>query len=282
MLINKELFYKEMERLNCNIPKTYIINSKDDVRKAVTKESLPLIIKPKYMFDDDFHKNFNSKILKIFSIEKYTSLEDKIENMHDKIIIQKLIAGDKNVAVYGYYKENAFYSYCMVDKDLMSSWGTTIVGHSIENMKLKKYAEGILRKLNYEGFAELEFIYDSVDQEFKLLEINCRPVQWCRLCNKVTNPIESIPLQILNGDFNCNSDKVTYIKDKYIFYERGLIEAFQEDKVSLKDISKYIRYPKYFSMYWDIRDLIPSIRYRLSFLKALLKAVLKMKLVKVR
>jgi hypothetical protein len=45
----------------------------------------------------------------------------------------------------------------------------------------------------------------------------------------------------------------------------------------MKDIYKYIRYPKYVSMYWDIKDLLPSIRYRLSFLKALIKAVMKKK-----
>jgi predicted ATP-grasp superfamily ATP-dependent carboligase len=273
MLINKGTFYKEMQNLNINIPKTYIINSKSDLREILTKDKLPLIVKPKYMFDGEFHKNFNSKILKLVNENDLKKVEDKIESMFDKIIIQSLIKGDKNLAVYGYFKEKIFYSYCVIDKDLMSSWGTTIVGHTVENIELTKYAEDILRKLNYEGFAELEFIYDSEDNEFKLLEINCRPVQWCRVCSKVTNPIEAVPIKILNGNYYNNIIKITLIKEKYIFYELGLIELLKVDKINLKYIYKCIRDSQYISMYWDWKDLIPSIRYNFSFLKSLFKAV---------
>ncbi|MFL0267496.1 hypothetical protein [Candidatus Clostridium radicumherbarum] len=275
LLINKEAFYVKMEDLNIIIPKTYKITIKDDLKDLINSEAMPLIIKPKYMFDKEFHEYFGSKILKILNLEDYRRLEKKLEIIYDKVIIQRLIKGNKNVAVYGYFKNNAFDAYCVIDKDEMSSWGTTIIGHSIENIKLKKYAESILCKIDYEGFAELEFIYDTEDESFKLLEINCRPVQWCRLCSKVTYPIESIPIQIINDNFNNDRAKQNLPAKYYIFYEMGTLELLQAGKIGFKDIYKYIRKPEYISMYWDSKDIIPSIRYRLSFLKTFLKIVIK-------
>ncbi|WP_155274915.1 hypothetical protein, partial [Clostridium novyi] len=254
------------------IPTTYYLKSNEQLESIINTEGFPIIIKPYNMFDNEFHRLFNNKVLKIFNDKEYNMYKEKIKSIFSKVIVQPMIQGE-NIAIYGYFKDDKFISWCGCKKDYMSSWGTTVIGHSMMNNDLYVYSKDILSKIGYEGFAELEFIYDTKNKRYVILEINSRPVQWCRLCSKVTKPIEIIPFEVIN---KCKFGQTYDIKENInIYYETGLIELYDTNKIEFKDIFKYIFNSQSISMFMDIKDMKPSIRYLLTFIKSLIKSIIK-------
>jgi predicted ATP-grasp superfamily ATP-dependent carboligase len=270
LLINKELFYKKMTMLDIKIPKTSFINSVEHVEELFCTAEYPVIVKPKTMFNKMFFQLFHTKVIKIHSLGEYYEYKTSLIQVYDSIIVQEFIEGPV-FSIYGYYN-NGFFSYCTFKRDYSDLFGTSVLGHSIESEELKLYAEQILSQIHYDGFAELEFIYDKQDQYYKLLEINSRPTQWCRLLKYAAKTVESIPLEMINSsNYYHTGESVEVKKDISIYYEGGLLELVKNKDLTFKEMTKCILRKNSVSMYYDKKDLIPSLKYRLQFIKSLIK-----------
>jgi predicted ATP-grasp superfamily ATP-dependent carboligase len=55
----------------------------------------------------------------------------------------------------------------------------------VKNEDIEQLSERFLRGVNFLGISEIEFMYDSFDGEYKLLEINPRPWKWHSIVNKL-------------------------------------------------------------------------------------------------
>ena len=271
LLINKSSFYLKMKELNISIPETFFIKEKSELDYAVQSAGYPFVVKPYLMEDDDFHKIFNNKILKVYDENDYKNYKEGLVRIYDKILIQKYAAG-YNIAVYGYFNEGEFISSCEILKDFMDKYGTTVIGHSKNMPGLRNYSKQILNKISYSGFAELEYIYNETKDEYKLIEINTRPVQWCRLCRYTVPAIEDIPAKILENIDVCRGYNVK--KNVYIYNEIGLANLYREKRISKEEISKLLKDKNAVSMIYDKNDLKPSILNRFYFYLKLIRGMI--------
>jgi D-aspartate ligase len=62
-----------------------------------------------------------------------------------------------------------------------AGFGTTCLARALDQPVLEQHAVAILQRLGYYGIAEVEFLRDPRDGEFKLLDINTRPWKWVGL-----------------------------------------------------------------------------------------------------
>src|SRR6478609_8970332 len=62
-----------------------------------------------------------------------------------------------------------------------AGFGTTCLAKAIAEPELEAHAISVLQRLGYYGIAEVEFLRDPRDGEFKLLDINTRPWKWVGL-----------------------------------------------------------------------------------------------------
>ena len=272
LMINKKNFYTRMKELNVSIPDTFFIKEKYEIDSIVQNTGYPFIVKPYLMDDSNFRKSFKNKILKIYDENEYVKYREDLIKIYDTILIQKYVKGS-NVAIYGYFNKGNFISSCEIFKDYIDKDGTTVIGHSKNMLLLRNYSKQILINLNYEGFAEMEYIYDEKNSAYKLIEINTRPIQWCRLCKYVAISVEDIPLKSFkNEDLNrsCNSKN-----NVYIYNEIGMVELYREKKITLSQILKLIKNKNAVSMFYDEKDLVPSVIYRFHFYVKLIKEMIK-------
>lgn len=272
LMINKKSFYTKMKEINVNIPETFFIKEKYEIDSIVQNTGYPFVVKPYLMDDSNFKKSFKNKILKLYDENEYIKYREDLIKIYDTILIQKYVGGS-NIAVYGYFYKGNFISSCEIFKDYMDKNGTTVIGHSKNMPLLRNYSKQILMNLDYEGFAEMEYIYDEKNSEYKLIEINTRPIQWCRLCKYASISVEDIPLRGLkNEDLNRSYN---FKNNVYIYNETGMVELFRERKITFSQIFKLIKNKNAVSMFYDEKDLLPSVIYRFRFYAKIIKGMIK-------
>jgi hypothetical protein len=163
MVRNKEMFLKFCISNDFIIPKIY---SKKDFN-SLKKNFRPLVIKPKL--------SSGAVGLKFLNIKKDLDILDKIE--FNKFLLQEKINNSSKV----------FGAFFLFDKGKMISYygherirtypltgGVTLYSKICFNEKLKEIGRRLLEKLNWSGFAMIEFLYDSKDDKFKIIELNPR------------------------------------------------------------------------------------------------------------
>lgn len=261
--IDKNLFYNLMKEKNIVIPKTIFVNKENDLVYIKQNFKFPIILKPNKMYNKIFRNVFGDKYYKIDSYDELQSFKNDILKLYGDLIIQECVNYKKSLCVYGFFNKE-FKKVNVLKKDLLGEGGTTVLGHLVKDENIVYLSNNILKNIDYNGFAELEFLYDEDNKEYKLLEINTRPVQWCSITKYVNNSCEIYPFD--------ESDKLKVKnKDIYIYYESGLIELYKQKKISLNKFLKIMFGYKYKSMFSDYKDLRPTIRYKLRCLKQILK-----------
>jgi predicted ATP-grasp superfamily ATP-dependent carboligase len=178
---NKKHTYTLAEEIGIPVPKTYYPEHEDEL-PALNLE-YPVILKPAVIAN--FIPAANIKAIKIDNrgdlIRKYRYMASIIDP--SEIMVQELlIGGTKNL-----------YSYCSFFRDgeakarIMArrlrqhpmDFGTaTTFAVTCRIPELEEYAVSFLRKIDYYGLSEVEFMFDERERTFKLIDINTRTWAW--------------------------------------------------------------------------------------------------------
>ena len=173
--------YEIAEKNGISIPKTYNKYSlglllEEDLR-------YPVIIKPSIR--DHFYPRFKTKAFRVNNKEELIKIYKRVNQTitSDEILVQDFIpGGPRNL-----------YSYCPFFKNGKVIAGLAAnrtrqhpmeFGHAstyvelVDIPELKSVAEKFLNLINYYGIAEVEFMRDPRDNQYKLLEVNPRIWGW--------------------------------------------------------------------------------------------------------
>ncbi|HHS13731.1 MAG TPA: ATP-grasp domain-containing protein [bacterium] len=178
---DKRETYKQAAKLGIPIPQTFFPGSFDDLEDS--NIPFPAVVKPAVM--RPFFRKTGKKVFPAYSRDElrraYASAAAVIPS--SEIIVQELIP---DVAAN-------LFSFCPFFKNTKSVAGITaqrLRQHPMDfgqastyveivNIPLlKKISEKFLRSIDYYGLAEVEFIRDPRDEQFKMLEINPRIWGW--------------------------------------------------------------------------------------------------------
>ena len=160
---DKSLFSKFCEENSLAIPKEY------DYDSLVKESFLPsnLIIKPRS----------GSGSIGIKFIDSKEQLLKNCDLDFDRYIIQERLANAQDIEG-GFFlcdkgKLITYYGHKRI-RTYPISGGVTIYSKCQLNEDLKKMGSELLKKLHYSGIAMVEFLYDTKDDSYKIIEVNPR------------------------------------------------------------------------------------------------------------
>lgn len=178
--IKKET-YQVAEKNGIPIPKMYNTNSLN--RLVESDLQYPLVIKPSIR--DHFYNKTRIKAFRINNKEELIKTYQQVRDVIDpeEILVQDFIPGGPT----------NLYSFCPFFKDGKVITGVAgrrarqhpmDFGHAstyvelVDIPELRSLAEKFLGLINFYGIAEVEFMQDPRDNEYKLIEVNPRVWGW--------------------------------------------------------------------------------------------------------
>jgi D-aspartate ligase len=177
----KRKTYEVAQKNGISFPKLY---EKYSLEQLLEEDiHYPVIIKPSIR--DHFFPKFKKKAFRVNNrkelIKTYQRVNSVIDS--DEILIQDLIpGGSKNLYSYCPFFKNGKVIIGMAGKrgrQHPMEFGHASTYVELANIpELKSITEKFLRSIDFYGIAEVEFMQDPRDNQFKLLEVNPRVWGW--------------------------------------------------------------------------------------------------------
>ena len=253
---NKRLTYKLASDLEIAIPKTWMADNWNELNDMDI--TYPCIIKPAVM-----HTFYSQTKQKVFVCKNKSELRANYERAlklipHQEIIVQDIIPGTSEHQ----------YSVCFMfdgQKPLVTLAARRARQHPPDFGNATTYAETvdipqvvergikILKKVNFSGVCEVEFKFDTRDNDFKFLEVNPRTWKWHSIAEKSNSPI-------LMSLYNYTYDLEPVIKndqDEATFRHLATdIPTMIKMRLSKMNYSKTKKNTKF--AVWNSKDLAPA------------------------
>ncbi|MDF0725701.1 hypothetical protein PY093_03110 [Cytobacillus sp. S13-E01] len=181
-ILNKKHLYKKAEELNIPIPKTWYPEEWESKEELTEALPYPCIVKP--VEQRSFYDAFGVKVFEIENKEKLLTTLSKVAG--HGVVIQEIIGESLSdffslcsyVGINGSVK-GAFVGQKIEQYPISFGTGCLVISKYIES--IVKDGSEILEILSYQGISESEFIFDSRDHTYKLLDINTRTWKWIDL-----------------------------------------------------------------------------------------------------
>jgi predicted ATP-grasp superfamily ATP-dependent carboligase len=156
------------------IPATYCPQSFEELDALSEELKFPVIVKPRYTFDSNFPGK-NAQFLCFDSLLRFF----EHHNVLGSAIVQNIVpSGDGDIIVLASYSDSrsavkAMYSGRKL-RQYLPDYGATSFGISEPIPTLVKQTRQFLEKIQYRGFAMIEFAQNRSDGNFYFLELNTR------------------------------------------------------------------------------------------------------------
>ncbi|MBA7630451.1 D-aspartate ligase [subsurface metagenome] len=259
---NKKLTYQLATELEIPIPKTYFPNKPEDIREFDL--SFPFIIKPAIV--KKFYNVFGKKVFVVNNETELKEFYDRTVEVipTEEILFQEYIPGGSAVQ----------YSFCPMFKEgkvLTRIMARRLRQHPIdfghastfvETVKIPELEETgskFLKAINYYGIAEIEYMKDPRDGQYKLLEINPRLWGWHTISRKagVNLPYHFFQ-DILGNEVQSNGylEGIKWVR--MITDIPTVVKEIFKRKMSVKDYIHSLAGEKEYAV-WSLSDPLPMI-----------------------
>jgi len=264
---NKIKTYKIAEKIGIPIPHSFFPRSLEEVIYKANDLKYPVVIKPAIMHT--YYTTTGKKMIKcnsskelIVGYKEFT----KIIPLDEVIIQEMLPGGPQNLYSFGSFCDGekvwASLTANRIRQKPMDFGISTTFAQSVAVEEIENLAKRLLSQINYFGISEVEFMFDPLANEYKLLEINPRTWKWHSIANilgvDLLKPMLNIWLQIPNVE---NHNKIVGV---------GWIERLTDFFVFAKELSrgrmgvgqylKSLKIPKE-SAVFKLNDPLPAIMY---------------------
>lgn len=246
-LPNKKIFNRGYDKgnsiqyakeVNVDTPETYIV---DDVKELENENlSYPLIIKPRI---GSGSRGF--KICKSWNELFYQ--HKKISSEYGKLLIQEYIPYGGELGVYTLFNQDSKPRALSVQKRLRSyphSGGPSTLRKTIKDEKSKKavkQAFKLLKSMEWQGVAMVEFRIDARDGSLKLMEVN--PRFWGSLQLSILAGIDFPYLlyeMLMDGDVKPAMDYKADVRCRWLL--PGDILWYMTSPHKLKNLKKFMNF----------------------------------------
>ncbi|MBK7490501.1 MAG: hypothetical protein IPI74_12070 [Bacteroidales bacterium] len=262
LIYNKKNLLDMATELGVARPTTFYFNRTDEKIPADLK--FPVITRGR--FGLSFFKAMKAKALMAETTEELREQLSHIDRVigPDKTLTQTVISFD------GTNRTVSFTAFC-TDGEIRCWWagrklrehpwrfGTATYAESIECEECLESTTRLIRKLNYCGICEVEYIRDPTDNNYKLIEINARTWLWVGLAKACGVDYALMAYRYVNGLENTFPDDyvkgvkwINYLTDTW--FSLGAMFSGRMKPGEYFTSFKGKRIPAVFS--W--RDIIPS------------------------
>lgn len=168
---NKEKTFKFADKVGIPIPKTFYPQNLDELGEVAKELSFPVVVKASYGAGSRgvFYVNTKKKLIDFFS--KYFSSGEC--DGTKRSMVQELIRGFGCgfFSIFDRGEPKAIFMHKRI-REYPITGGPSTMAESYYHPRLKELGLKLLRELNWNGVAMVEFKFDKKDNEFKLMEIN--------------------------------------------------------------------------------------------------------------
>jgi predicted ATP-grasp superfamily ATP-dependent carboligase len=182
--ICKDKFYEYLAEREIPHPRSFkpdFINTHLD--RVDELLSFPFLLKPAQ--SHTFVDRFQAKVFEIRNRTDFAQFYRLARDSQLEMLAQEMIPGEQFYMIYFYISRNretiAAAGFRKV-RQSPADYGTGSLVESFWDEKLITQTLSFLQSLNYTGVGELEYKYDPLQNEYKILEINARTVTFNRLC----------------------------------------------------------------------------------------------------
>jgi len=164
-----------------NSPTTFVIKNKEDLHQIKPKLTFPGIVKPQY--PGAVSKKIIPKVLKINDFDELNVLSEKIFPTAVPLFFQELIPGGSDCIFFvgGYFSRNEADNLLFIGRKSLEMpvlGGSTTYATLEWNQIVLNAAKKIVKSIDYQGLADIEFKYDYRDGKYKIIEVNPRIGRW--------------------------------------------------------------------------------------------------------
>lgn len=262
--IAKDQFYECMAERKIAHPKSYPLDFVNKNIGCVEKYlSFPFLLKPvcSHLFVDQFQ----TKLFEVRSRKEFARFYHIIKENKMAMIAQELIPGNYFYMAYFYISKNretkAMAGFRKV-RQSPADYGTGSLVESFWDENLVNRALELLESLGYNGIAEVEYKYDPLQKQYKLLEINARSITFNRLSAAIGADMEYLSyLDALGGLDSRQVLTPQALHLKWLDFTKdipGVILLKKEKKISLPGILKSYKGLK-MDGYFALDDLSPFL-----------------------
>jgi predicted ATP-grasp superfamily ATP-dependent carboligase len=240
-IIDKKLCYIQAHKIDIPAPKVIFPDSVQSLLERKSELSYPCILKPHQT--PNFSSIFRKKVLIVSSLEEL--IEKFAEARHHglDVMVSEIIPGrDSDLYHYRSYIDNqgsVLAEMCTQKlRQHPPEFGVACASKTIPMIQeIRHLALKLLRHLSYQGESSVEFKLDKRNNQYKLMEINIRPVL----------PELHFVAAGINFPFITYSDLVEDLKTKNLGYDTDIywihnftdiwefLKNFWFKKISLKD-----------------------------------------------
>lgn len=238
-LVNKREFSQLLSTLKIPCPKTCLPRDLDELQSIGQEIGYPFVIKPVY--SAQFQDEFKCKCILVDSREALQHTLDRLKGRNLEVIIQEMVPGEDLYSLYTYFdKYSNPVAICGYDKlrQFPLDFGSGSLCKTTWRELPINLAIQTLRSVNYYGTAEVEFIRDPRDGEYKMLEINTRTTHQNRLPPACGIDIDYISYLDATGQLTTAAlnpeDDVFWIDD--FFDVISCLIRLKRKKLKLKDL----------------------------------------------
>lgn len=177
----KKNTYQLAEKNGIPIPVTYYPDSLEDLVELSL--NYPLVIKPSIR--DNFYSKVKIKAFRINNKEELVKIYEYVCSIIEpsEVLVQELIPGGPShlYSFCPFFKNGEVITSIMARRTRqhpMDFGHASTFAELVDIPEIQKIAEKFLGLINYYGFAEVEFMQDPRDGNYKLIEVNPRVWGW--------------------------------------------------------------------------------------------------------
>ncbi len=277
ILYNKKLVFKLANDSNIPTPKTWYLEEIETIHKLPLK--FPVIVKP--LSKGVFHKITKKKALKAKNKKELIQIIDAVHKLPlhiSKIKIQEVIPGGA-VNLYSFcslFKKGkvlAKLSARRIRQHPMEFGRASTFVETVDIPELEKLGTKLLSHINYYGLSEVEFMWDSRDKTYKLLEVNVRTWGWHTLGYKAGVDFPFLLYKDLTGEkvgTECIVPIQKNVKWIRLLTDTGLvIYEILKGNMKIRDYISTLKGEKEYAV-WSSHDPLPFI-FEIFLLPCLIK-----------
>lgn len=166
------------------VPRSITVMNPEQLNKCISELGLPLVIKGIF---HGAHTALNLEEARVY----YNKI---VRQWGIPVIIQEYLSGEEYDVVSLSDRESRLYGAVAMRKLRITEKGTAWAGITVLDEELLKLSSNILEKLKWVGPVELEFMKNSRDGKYYLIEINPRFPSWVYLAAEAG---QNLPLAVL-------------------------------------------------------------------------------------
>jgi predicted ATP-grasp superfamily ATP-dependent carboligase len=210
VLVNKRRQYEAAQRLGIPIPETYFPASRDDVeRLAATIGNYPYIIKPlvahTWRLASMQSVSQGRKAITVRTPQELLDAHAAMGKDFRDVMLQEVIGGrDEELFTFlGYFRQDSTaLAYCLRRKirQLPVDFGYCTMTVSCHDDRVIEQSVRLLQGIGFAGICGVEYKYDATTRQYKLIEINPRPVNTIGLAPACGVDLPWIAYQDLVGE----------------------------------------------------------------------------------